>query len=149
MALTALAGPLSNLLLALTGVLAYHTVYTFAVGADLGEYTLFWNGISVAQIVGKSGFVIAALIFFYYFTSLNVSLAIFNLLPIPPLDGSRILNIILPEKYYFRVMQYERYIYLVVILLLVTEILSEPLNFFAKHIINGFDWLVRCIPGLL
>ncbi|MCI8331912.1 MAG: site-2 protease family protein [Clostridiales bacterium] len=149
MAFTALAGPLSNLLLAFVGLLAYHTVYTFAVGVDLGGYTLFWNGISIARAIGINNFVIVALIFFYYFTSLNVSLAIFNLLPIPPLDGSRILNIILPERYYFKVMQYERYIYLVIILLLVTDVLSIPLNYLASYMITGFEWLIGFIPGLL
>jgi Zn-dependent protease len=42
---------------------------------------------------------------------MNVGLGLFNLIPIPPLDGSRILNLILPTRLYFKVMRYERKIY--------------------------------------
>ena len=49
--------------------------------------------------------------FFSIFYSVNIGLAIFNLIPIPPLDGSRILNVILPPKTYFAIMKYERQIY--------------------------------------
>ena len=49
--------------------------------------------------------------FLFIFHVLNVGLGIFNLLPIPPFDGSRILNVILPPKMYFKIMKYERYIY--------------------------------------
>ena len=49
--------------------------------------------------------------FFSIFHSVNVGIAIFNLIPIPPLDGSRILGIILPSRIYYRIMQYERIIY--------------------------------------
>jgi Zn-dependent protease len=46
------------------------------------------------------------------FHQINIGIVIFNLIPIPPLDGSRILNVILPPKYYFGIMRYERKIYL-------------------------------------
>ena len=42
---------------------------------------------------------------------LNVGLGVFNLIPVPPFDGSRIINLILPEKLYWKIMRYERYIY--------------------------------------
>ena len=45
------------------------------------------------------------------FFTVNVGLGLFNLLPIPPFDGSRLLNVILPPKYYFGIMRYEKYIY--------------------------------------
>ena len=48
--------------------------------------------------------------FLYYGIYLNVSLAIFNFLPVPPLDGSRILGLILPDKVYYAFLKYERYI---------------------------------------
>ena len=51
------------------------------------------------------------LIFLYVFHSINIGLGLFNLLPIPPFDGSRLLNVILPADLYFKVMQHERKIY--------------------------------------
>ena len=49
--------------------------------------------------------------FFAIFTMLNIGLGVFNLIPVPPFDGSRIINLILPEKLYWKIMRYERYIY--------------------------------------
>ena len=51
------------------------------------------------------------LYFLYYMVAINVSLAVFNLLPVPPFDGSRILLLVLPRHLYFKVMQYERQIF--------------------------------------
>jgi Zn-dependent protease len=56
--------------------------------------------------VAKNG-----LLFLFIFHSLNLGFALFNLIPIPPLDGSRLLSVILPPKQYFGLMRYERYIY--------------------------------------
>jgi Zn-dependent protease len=50
-----------------------------------------------------------------YFFIINVGLGIFNLIPVPPFDGSRILNVILPKRWYFKVMKYEKQIYWCVI----------------------------------
>jgi Zn-dependent protease len=46
-----------------------------------------------------------------YFFSINIGLGIFNLIPVPPFDGSRILNVILPRKLYFKIMKYEKQMY--------------------------------------
>ena len=127
----------------------YHIAYTFLVGVSVNGYDTFWAGPSIAQLAGKSGFTVALLLFLFYFAYLNMSLAIFNLIPVPPLDGSRILNLILPERYYFKIMQYERYIYLAIVLLLFTGLLSGPLSFAVKGIIGLYNWLIRLIPGIL
>lgn len=99
-ALTALAGPLSNFLFAFLLVPAYlallHPLYAMADNGTL------------ETPVGR------ILLYFYYFLtilhSLNIGLGLFNLIPLPPLDGSRILSLLLPPRYYYRLMQYERYI---------------------------------------
>ncbi len=91
MALTALAGPMMNFLLAFLGYLIYAVLWKqgffFAVG-------------SMVSLVYS---------FLMIFISVNLGLGVFNLIPIPPLDGSRILGLILPERYYFGYMRYERY----------------------------------------
>lgn len=94
MAITALAGPVSNLLLALFATL---------ISSVLGSLT-FQSENLVFRIAS------AAYLFFQLMAILNISLAIFNLIPVPPLDGSRILTLVLPPKAYFAFMRYEQYI---------------------------------------
>ena len=91
MAITALAGPLSNILLA---------VVVFFI---LGLITTPLGYISSPEL--------KTYIFEMIYTTayLNIALAVFNMLPIPPLDGSKILFSLLPEKAYFVLMRYERY----------------------------------------
>ena len=98
-ALTALAGPLSNLILGF--ISAFFYLLTIA---------LFWEK---AYMTG--GFIYnltdTTILFIGIFFTVNVGLGLFNLIPIPPFDGSRLLNVVLPPKYYFGIMRYERYIY--------------------------------------
>ncbi|MBQ8321639.1 MAG: site-2 protease family protein [Clostridia bacterium] len=98
-ALSALAGPLSNLILAFFSMGLYLFSLVALTKANIDAESL---GFSVAQNL---------LIFLYIFQSVNVGLGVFNLLPIPPFDGSRLLNVIFPPKIYFGIMKYERYIY--------------------------------------
>ncbi|MBQ6267469.1 MAG: site-2 protease family protein [Clostridia bacterium] len=122
MAITAAAGPASNLLMALIFLFLRH-------GADLW---LAKTGSIVAQVTE---------LFFYFAASVNVSLAVFNLLPIPPLDGSRVVSLVLPTELYFKIMQYERYIRLVIFALLLMGWLTAPLSFLSTKLLSGFDWL--------
>ena len=68
--------------------------------------------------------------------SLNVSLAVFNLIPVPPFDGSRIFLSLLPSKLYFKIMQYERYIYIVFMIVLIMGFLDGPISFVTKFFID-------------
>lgn len=117
MALTAFAGPLSNILLALLSLILINIM------GVIFQKTL----ILPLYYVG---------FFFMYIAKINISLAVFNLIPIPPLDGSRILFAVLPNKYYFAIMRYERYIYYGLIILMLTGVLSIPLNFLSNLIFN-------------
>lgn len=109
MALTALAGPVSNLILALIFLIP-------AYGMQLFVYD-------------NNPMIQAIAVFLSSAASLNVGLAVFNLIPVPPLDGSRIFNVIIPSKYYFKIMQYERYIVLAIFALLFFGVLDIPLNY--------------------
>ncbi len=125
MAITALAGPLSNIIMALF----------FMILCNISSLVYSNTGVLFASVSYS---------FFLFAAQINVSLAVFNLLPIPPLDGSRILNLVLPSKYYFKIMQYERYIILGVFALLFFGILDIPLT----AISNAIMKLIIFVAGL-
>ena len=99
MAITALAGPLSNLLMAYLSALA------------LGALS------AVAAVRGETAGLTLWLDFFALMVSLNIGLGIFNLIPFPPLDGSKVLAMFLPNSAYGQLMRYERYGILVLLAL--------------------------------
>ncbi len=64
-------------------------------------------------------------LFFLYGIQLNIGYAVFNLMPFPPLDGSKLLGTFLPGKYEYYMYKYERYIYIILIALIYTGVLSD------------------------
>ena len=73
---------------------------------------------------------------------MNITLAVFNLLPIPPLDGSKILYSFLPPRTYFKIAPYERYISIAFTILLVTGVISPLLSTITGYIMNGMFFIV-------
>ena len=84
----------------------------------------------------------------FVFAGAHILLCAFNLLPIPPLDGSRILLVFLPDKLYFGIMRYEQYIYIGLIVCLFLGILDVPLNFIVNLFLRLFYWLSGLLPLL-
>ncbi len=120
MAISAAAGPVSNVLLAFIFALLLKISYEVLPGMIATE-----NALELANIW---------VTFLSIGVSLNITLAVFNLLPVPPLDGSRMLYVFLPPKQYFGVMKYERYISLGIMLLLLVGVLDPVLSFVSNKI---------------
>ena len=109
MALTALAGPVMNLILAFLFLGIFVGLFHVTEGSTEG-------------ILGY------LMLLAQYTAIMNIGLGVFNLIPIPPLDGSKVLGIFLPQRTYFQLMRYERYGGLLMIVLLYTGVLSRPLG---------------------
>ena len=116
MAVSALAGPVSNLLLAYLSMILYRFLYSIS----------YLNGSDLSIL----------LYVFQYAAILNIGLAVFNLLPIPPLDGSRIVTMFLPDKSYFGIMKYEKYIFIALFILIFSGLLDRPLYFLQDKAID-------------
>ena len=121
MAVTAAAGPLMNLLLGFFGVLLYKLFFLIPVTAG---FLMNFREILLEMTL--------------IFCTLNISLAIFNLIPIPPLDGSRIAFIFLPSKWYFGIMKYEQYIYIGLVILMALGVFDSTIGWLSRKIMIGF-----------
>ncbi len=112
MALTALAGPVSNFLLAVLALLPAGALLNGTLGYGDGAIRLVYFLMDVSL--------------------LSIGLGIFNLLPIPPLDGSKVLFSILPDRVYAKLLRYERYGFFVLLAIMYFDIgskfLSEAIN---------------------
>ena len=117
---TSLAGPFSNLLAALLGVILLQVEFPF-YAANAGSAVL------LAIHYFLSGFV-----------TVNISLAVFNLIPIPPFDGSRIALAFLPDRIYFGIMRYERQIMfgLLIVMLVLSNFGYSPIGYVATKLPN-------------
>ena len=125
MAITAFAGPLSNIVLAFISLIILNIIIVSA-GALSGIFVFVYNML-------------------FYVAYINIGLAVFNLIPIPPLDGSRLLSAFLPDRLYYKLMQYERVLYYVILALIITGVLDVPLSYATEGILSGLINLTNLI----
>lgn len=117
-ALTALAGPVSNLLLAALSGLLFHFLSNYSLIA----------------------------FFLYVFATINISLAVFNILPIPPLDGHKVVNAFLPKRWSYWWEDLEKYSWILLLLILIpfsplSGILSKYINAVLSFFLRLFGFL--------
>ena len=107
MAITALAGPVSNVLITFVFLLLYGVLFAPLHGSDVGGYFL--------EMIELTAY-------------MSLGLAVFNLIPLPPLDGSKVLFALMSDESYYKLMRYERYGGLVLMVLMMTGVLGKPVS---------------------
>ncbi len=116
MILVALAGPLSNFAMAFAAVGLFRVCLFFVTDAAVYEAL--------------------TMILVHTIASVNVSLMVFNLLPIPPLDGSRLWSSLLPGKWSYTLERYSQYITLGLFVLMMSGVLDGPLSVFRSAVFS-------------
>lgn len=127
MALTAAAGPAANLIMAFAALLIFTVL----------QIICFKLGFEMPRLVGS---------IVYVFIFRNLCFMVFNLIPIPPLDGAKVLGMFLPNRAYYTMLQYERYCMLLIMLLSVTGVFSNIIGTGVNVVFNG---LLRIISPLI
>ncbi len=133
MLIVAIAGPLTNLLAAFLATIAFQMC---------GGFQKF-NYVSD----GSSQY------YFFYmlneFISINLVLFLFNMLPVPPLDGSRVLNYFLPPKAAMWYLKYSRIFYGLMFFLMMVDVLGIPIAYGCYYLHAGMKWLVQFLPVVI
>ena len=109
MAITALAGPVSNVLICCIVLFIYGLIFL------------------PCKLSGSS-FLDSVLDMVYITAYLSIALAIFNIIPIPPLDGSKVLFSLMSDESYYKLMRYERYGMIILLVLIASDVLGAPLQ---------------------
>lgn len=130
-AITALAGPVANILLALISVILLAPLIVFVFPNHSNFITEFLYRLLIECI------------------GVNMSFAAFNLIPFPPLDGSKVLGIFLSAENYNTLLQYERFGFPILILLSFTGLLSNAISFITTPIAAFLQFVLNLLIRLL
>ena len=132
-AIVSAAGPIMNFILAFVFLIIYYLL--FVVTDALTELSTMWQQVVFAVIT--------------YTVSINIGLGVFNLIPLPPLDGSKILMHFLPYKGKEWFYRNQQIFYIVFLILFVTGLSSVVLTPVFGAVLNGMNWVVYNIFKLL
>lgn len=116
MAITALAGPVSNVLIAIVFLFIYGLLFIpLSKGGSVSEVIM-----NMIQLTAY----------------MSIAFAVFNILPIPPLDGSKVLFSVISDEQYRKLMHYERYGMLILLALVASGIIGQPLSALTQNLFN-------------
>ena len=123
MAIVGIAGPLANIIVAFFSFLLSSLSALLLIRFEL-EFLYYVH------------------LFFYFAGYINITLAAFNLIPVPPFDGSRILFAVLPNRIYYNIQQYERYIYYAVLVLVAFGAFTIPTQIIANFLMSICTFII-------
>ena len=130
MALTSIAGPISNIFMAFLALVGVKLI------------------IGLNPSIRETSAAYVFLVMLSYMMQINLWLAVFNLLPVPPLDGSKILAVLLPNRVYNSLLRYERVLSIILVVLLISGILYVPLYWLSDSVSAMLDFITRPIDWL-
>lgn len=130
MAITAAAGPVCNILIACVMLLLYGLLY-YPMSINFGSWTS-----TFFDIIFRTAY-------------LSTALAVFNLIPIPPLDGSKIVFSVLNEEWYYKLMHYERYGMIILMVLLISNVLDTPLSTAVYFVFDKLFYIAEWTSSLV
>ena len=125
MALTAIAGPISNFIMAALGILI--GVILLIIGSKL-------------NFSFEAVYTIKKIVTLFVFR--NLCFMVFNLIPIPPLDGSKVLGLIIPNRTYYTILQYEQYAIILIMLLSFLGAFSKIIGGGVNMFLNMFSTII-------
>ena len=128
MSITAFAGPFCNLLIT--------AVFLFFYGLFYKALATSFAGSLVLEIIEMTAVI-------------SLGMCIFNLIPLPPLDGSKIMAVLLPDRLYDKLMRYERYGMILLVVLVWTGMLGRPFSRLISNIFKSLMMIARFSSGLV
>jgi len=129
MALVAISGPLSNFIMAFLGILI--GTLLMILGIKVG-----WSWTTIENISFIAGL----------FAVRNLCLMVFNLIPIPPLDGSKILGMFLPNRTYYNILQYEQY---AIILIMALSFMGAFDVVIGNSVLHLYEWIINMVEPII
>ena len=142
MALIAAAGPISNILMAIILMIIVNLIDFISgfYGIEITAYNDIFYYSGSSDLTFKIFYYV--IIFFNTAANINLYLAAFNLIPIPPLDGSRIIGAFLSDRIYYKLQSFEQYTFVIVIALAATGVLSSTIGYISNNLYSVIDYIV-------